>query len=61
MSCKMDLIERDGTLGYLTTDEKFIKLTNWAPRVVGIVNDGSTMEGCMVEHPPAEANENEKK
>ena len=61
MACRMDIIERDGTLGYLTTDEKFVKMTNWAPRVVGMVKDGSTMEGCLVEHPPSEVKDNEEK
>lgn len=61
MACRMEIIERDGTLGYLNTDEKYIKMTNWAPRVVGIVRDGSTMEGCLVEHPPAEVTDIKEK
>ena len=50
----MEIIKRDGTLGYLNTEENYIKMTNWASKVVGIVKDGSTMEGCLAEHPSAE-------
>ena len=57
----MDLIERNGVLGYLTGDETFIKMTNWAPRVIGIVRDGSTLEGCRIEHAPAEVNVEERR
>ena len=54
MACRMEIIKRDGTLGYLNTEENYIKMIIWASKVVGIVKDGSTMEGCLAEHPSAE-------
>jgi hypothetical protein len=53
MSAKLELIERNGELGYINTNNDFVKMTNWAPTVIGVIIDDSSVEGCLLEHPPA--------
>ena len=46
-----NLVEVDGELGY-KVDEKFRRMTNWAPKIVSIVKMDEAIEGCIIEHPP---------
>eukprot|EP00111_Clytia_hemisphaerica_P010909 TCONS_00031935-protein len=45
--------EQDGVLGFVNKENKFVDMTNFAPKIVGCVKQDNGVIGCVVQHAPA--------